>query len=525
MSSIRLANIPFTLKASAAPVAALMLLLYLIWEATSTMSGLSSVTRGLVDREINKTIEVTDLSSELGEIHGDFYAFLTKAAADPGSVEVADEILTFMGRTEALVTKMTRFQNAYLTGEAATGFQDLIDRIGTYGETIEFVGTMLEFDFATATGALDQFEENYSFLITAMKAIVDETARAANDTGQAVGNGAEDASSYFQVIGAIATLIAVLLTAVTTRDITNSIKTIGGATKQLANDDLSVELDALARKDELGMIVGALSTFRDNIEAKTRMEQEQASLREETARKEEEARLAKRDAEKRQQEEQDRMRKEQEEIRVSSMNHLADQFDSTVTESLTVADTAMTDVNNNSNGVHSRASENRDLSQSLMTTSSDVTGNMQTVAAATEELTASIAEIAQQVSRANDVTRSAVSEAGTGRGNIKELSESVERIGEVIGLITDIADQTNLLALNATIEAARAGEAGRGFAVVASEVKNLSAQTASATEEISQHIEGVQGKTDLAVKSIEQISTIIQQVDEIASGIACAVEE
>ncbi|MDU6376002.1 MAG: methyl-accepting chemotaxis protein, partial [Bradyrhizobium sp.] len=108
---------------------------------------------------------------------------------------------------------------------------------------------------------------------------------------------------------------------------------------------------------------------------------------------------------------------------------------------------------------------------------------------------------------------------------ISELSRTAERIGDVLKLITSIAAQTNLLALNATIEAARAGDAGRGFAVVASEVKALASQTAKATEEIGQQIEGIQSATQSSVASIKQIGGTIQQISEIAAGIAAAVEQ
>ena len=108
---------------------------------------------------------------------------------------------------------------------------------------------------------------------------------------------------------------------------------------------------------------------------------------------------------------------------------------------------------------------------------------------------------------------------------MRALADSAQRIGEVVGLISNIAGQTNLLALNATIEAARAGDAGKGFAVVASEVKSLATQTAKATEGISQQIAQIQAATKEAVESIQMIGNTIGEVSSIAAAIAAAVEE
>src|SRR5262249_42483800 len=143
--------------------------------------------------------------------------------------------------------------------------------------------------------------------------------------------------------------------------------------------------------------------------------------------------------------------------------------------------------------------------------------NVQTVAAATEELVASIHEISNQVSHSSQIAAEAVAEAGRTDTTVQELAASAQKIGDVVRLIQDIASQTNLLALNATIEAARAGEAGKGFAVVASEVKALANQTSRATEEISAQVGEVQQATQGAVGAIEVIRRKIAELSQIAA--------
>ncbi|MBV1859364.1 MAG: PAS domain S-box protein [Nannocystaceae bacterium] len=158
-------------------------------------------------------------------------------------------------------------------------------------------------------------------------------------------------------------------------------------------------------------------------------------------------------------------------------------------------------------------------------TTEQVNQNVQTVAAAAEEMSASIREIAKNAADAARVAMSAVEVADTTNTVVTKLGESSADIGKVIKVITSIAQQTNLLALNATIEAARAGEAGKGFAVVANEVKELAKETAKATEDIGQRIEAIQGDTSSAVTAIGEISNIINEINDLQTAIAGAVEE
>ena len=157
--------------------------------------------------------------------------------------------------------------------------------------------------------------------------------------------------------------------------------------------------------------------------------------------------------------------------------------------------------------------------------SEQVSKNVQVVATGTEEMSASIREIAKSSNEAARVAKQAVGVAESANSTINELGDSSVEIGKVIKVITSIAQQTNLLALNATIEAARAGEAGKGFAVVANEVKELAKQTAQATEDISQKIEAIQAGSKGAVDAIGEVSTIINQINDISNTIASAVEE
>jgi len=140
-------------------------------------------------------------------------------------------------------------------------------------------------------------------------------------------------------------------------------------------------------------------------------------------------------------------------------------------------------------------------------------------------MAATITEIAGNTEKARSVAQQAMTEADAATRAMNALGDAAQEIGKVTTMITEISDQTNLLALNATIEAARAGEAGRGFAVVANEIKELAQQTAQATEEIRDKIQGIQHTTGQTVLEIGQISSVIGNVDSIVGSIAAAVEE
>jgi methyl-accepting chemotaxis protein len=151
--------------------------------------------------------------------------------------------------------------------------------------------------------------------------------------------------------------------------------------------------------------------------------------------------------------------------------------------------------------------------------------NVQVVASASEELSASIREISERMAQSKSASDDAHDNAVTADEATQRLSDSTRSMTGIVQMIQEIASQINLLALNATIESARAGEAGRGFAVVANEVKSLAAQAASATSRISGEIDGIQVVSADVVRALDAIKTSIYSVREYVTATASALEE
>jgi methyl-accepting chemotaxis protein len=183
------------------------------------------------------------------------------------------------------------------------------------------------------------------------------------------------------------------------------------------------------------------------------------------------------------------------------------------------------DMLSRSHGVATATEEMSANLNNVAAASEQASTNVNMVAAASEEMTATVREIAQNSGKARGITEVAVNKANSTSAKVNELGQAALEISKVTEVITEISEQTNLLALNATIEAARAGEAGKGFAVVANEIKELAKQTATATLQIKSRIEGIQNSTNETVVEIGEISKVIDEVNDIVSTIATAVEE
>lgn len=211
--------------------------------------------------------------------------------------------------------------------------------------------------------------------------------------------------------------------------------------------------------------------------------------------------------------------------RADELHKLLVRFEQEMAESVEALHDAAQTLEGSARGLGSTAENASRQSMKVAAITEETSTQVRTVAQAGESLARTIAEVGTNVSQSSRLAGEAVSCAQATTTAIDEMAQVADEIGNVTNLISAIAAQTNLLALNATIEAARAGDAGRGFAVVAQEVKALAAQTAKATQDIATRIEAMQQATGRSVSAIEQISSVITELDRFSARIADSVEE
>jgi methyl-accepting chemotaxis protein len=297
-------------------------------------------------------------------------------------------------------------------------------------------------------------------------------------------------------IGGPVLLLTLLVAWLVSRDITVSLSGLRGAMDRLAKGDLAASVPGVGRRDEVGGMAATVLVFKDNMAETERLRAAQDEAKRHAAAE-----------------------------RKAALNQMADGFDSQIGSLVGMLSSGATALEATAQSMTGTATQSNRQASAVAAAAEQASTGLQTVASATEELTASISEINRQVAQSAKISGKAVDDAKRTDAIVQTLAEGAEKIGAVVGLITDIASQTNLLALNATIEAARAGDAGKGFAVVASEVKSLANQTGKATEQIGGQIDQIQVATKEAVEAIRRISTTIEEVSAIVAAIAAAVEE
>ncbi len=297
------------------------------------------------------------------------------------------------------------------------------------------------------------------------------------------------------VISIIGLVVGLGLALILGRMIGNPIKTMTDAMQNLADGDKTVDIPAVGRGDEIGAMAKTVLIFKNSMIETERLAKERAAN--------EASKLA----------------------RAEDLARLIKEFDSQATNLMTQVTEVALRIEKAASASGIETTKTGSRSFEVAEAAERTSFNIDSTASAAEQLSASVSEIASQVTKSSEITENAVKEVDQATTMVRGLDQESQKIGEVVQIISDIAEQTNLLALNATIEAARAGDAGKGFAVVASEVKNLASQTAKATEQISSMIATIQGATGDSVQAIEGIGRVIGEINAMATIIASAVEE
>ena len=326
--------------------------------------------------------------------------------------------------------------------------------------------------------------------------LTDQVNKFSEDTKNKGDMVIKDANRQFYIISIISILFVIVVPIFIIRNIFIPQNKVIDVMHKVLGGDVKQEIPFINRKDELGRVAKVLENIKNNMIEKQELEVESAKQAAQT-----------------------------EKDRRDNLLNFANSFEQTVKEIVDMVASAATEMDATSRELEQYASNAKNETQVLTSTSAQTNSNIQGVSKATNEFTNAVNEISSQVTNSREYARRASEQTDQVNGVVLELESKANAINGIIDIINNITSQIDLLALNATIEAARAGDMGKGFAVVANEVKALATQTSKATEQINVQISGIQDSTSKAVSSIHEITESVRVINQNSASIASAVEE
>jgi methyl-accepting chemotaxis protein len=532
---LRLADTPLIIKIAFAPAFALIMLALMSGGAILIQRGQADELRQVVDTDLPNALRLQKVSERISNVHGQLYFLLTHQAASIETDQIDAQSQALLAEVDAIRKEVEQIRSG-VSADQKPAFDKLVKDLKNTRDALDVIVAMITTDFTTAAGFAAPFEEEYAKMSANLSKIV-QANQAATDAQAKASEARAATSQTITLIGALFTLIAAgALAWFMTTNLRRDVQKIAGATEALSHGDNSIDLDSMSRKDELGAIVSSLTVFRDNqlhLE-KLREEQESASAAAESARRQNaEAAAA--------------IAEEQAMV----VNSLAQALDSLASGDLTFRlnaefpgdyrklrddfnaavaklEEAMRAIAGATASIQTGAGEISSSADDLSRRTEHQAATLEETAAALDEITATVNKTAEGATQGREATASAKQDAEQSGETVRravvamgEIEKSSKQIGNIIGVIDEIAFQTNLLALNAGVEAARAGDAGKGFAVVASEVRALAQRSAEAAKEIktliSASAQQVSEGVSLVGETGNALERIVRQVGEIST--------
>ncbi|MBS0473511.1 MAG: methyl-accepting chemotaxis protein [Proteobacteria bacterium] len=525
----KLSSWPFTVKLGAGPLLAIAMMALI---AVVGLNGVNSQADS-INNVVHGAVQGSDLlvkaGNEVRAVNGGIYRVMTLQAAHAQGLDVSSDLQKLTGGVDRAVVDLAKYRDGWAAPADRKKIDRLIANIQKYKGAITWVSQMLEIDFNSAVSFLAPFDKNYAALNAEISDLIAAGQRMSKEQEAA----ATAVAARTRVLFVLTTLIGAILVLGISAGIglgtVRSIKSIAGATRALADGDTAIDVARLARRDELGAIVGSLSVFRATMmTARERTEQaENASARAEAAARQAQGAVAAVGAGLAALAEGDLTHRIDADLAADFVK-LKEDFNSAVSRLQGTMKNVLADMRGISHGASGISTAAGDLSR--RTDHQAMT--LRETAAALGQITATVrrtAENAEQANRAVGTAKVAAENGGTVVESairaMGQIEDSSKQITDIIGVIDQIASQTNLLALNASIEAARAGSAGKGFAVVANEVRELAKRSSTAAKQIGTLIRAAAESVDAGVKSVSETGTALQSIVEQVAQINALVGE
>lgn len=492
---------PLLWKFAAAPTLMLGLFVISVALSVSVLIYAQTGTSHVVRDDMHKVVALTAISARFEHANGELYRLIAdKAAATPG-IDVGKRSEAIEGELRRARADLARFRaTAPLDEHARLGAT--LAEMDKYIEATSVVSSMLDVNFSASAAMLAPFQANAREVIQQVDAVAARGVTDAAEHSARVRTGITIMIAVVIVVALLFAAIGVIGPLAIGQSLIVPILRIAEATGALARRDYGVDLDGLARGDELGQVVDALKTFRGQAIEKERLERHTQEQERSRARA---VAAATADGE--------RLRRE-------TLDQLLHQFEANVAVMIDEARKSMERLDRNVERVGRAAQDSRELAAELDGSAAVFASEMAAAESATNMLIAGIRAIDSQVETSSLIVSHILDHAARAGDAVDQSVARAAEAEKVVDVIGDIAAQTNLLALNATIEAARSGEQGKGFAVVATEIKSLSGRTGASTSEVRQRVGEVQGGIKRVADATAELAALIDQMSGVTRQVA-----